>query len=190
MISGDSMRVRDANVRDLRDVLAIERLAFGDAWTRGMFMSHLRGVVSDSFIIACDSSDRVAGYAITRVVEAECELFNLAVHPELRRGGLGAMLLDACMDHCASAGAREMWLEVRASNQSALRLYLRHGFTVLGRRKGYYDSPREDALLLQAALWPSVAGSKSVQRAGAGLPGESCDLIISSASQPSRQETI
>lgn len=195
-----SVQLRDAHTRDLRGVVAIERLAFGDPWTRGMFTTHLRDASGDTFLVAQDDLGEIVGYAIARVVGggAESELFNIAVHPEWRGRGVGAMLLDASLRRCAAAGATETWLEARASNEAALRLYLSRGFVAVGRRKGYYNAPREDALLLRLELKIELKielervsnRSKMVPRAGTGLPVQSGDSVLSSASQPPRQETI
>ncbi len=194
MIRRDAAQIRSATTADLREVVAIERLAFGDPWTRGMFAWHLDSGSADMFLIAFNDANAVAGYAIARVVGAESELFNIAVHPASRRMGTGAMLLDAVIQGCLSDGADQLWLEVRASNAAAIALYASRGFTAVARRKGYYNFPREDALVLRAELGPSlrqVLGCTStIQRADAGLPSDVGAPILSSASQPPRQETI
>ncbi len=186
--------VRMASEDDLSAVLSIERVSFGDAWSRGMFTWHLRQPSTDLFVVACEAAQAVeapvVGYAIARVVDSESELFNIAVHPTRRGEGIGSILLDATMHWCASTGAAEMWLEVRASNEDAFRLYASRGFVAMGQRKGYYNSPREDALVLRGELGEMPAGSKTIHRADAGLLGRSGDPILSSASQPTRQETI
>lgn len=193
-LSGDvphvTVSVRAATDGDLPAVVAIERLSFGDAWTRGMFAYHLGEPSSDTFLVACDAARSVVGYAIARVIETESELFNIAVHPASRGTGLGSVLLDAVMQRCAAAGAEEIWLEVRASNHVARALYSGRGFVMAGRRKGYYNSPREDALVLRAEMSTVLQGRESVQCAGIGLPSLTGDRILSSTSQPSRQETI
>ncbi|MGI8507904.1 MAG: ribosomal protein S18-alanine N-acetyltransferase [Gemmatimonadaceae bacterium] len=185
-----TVSVRAATDADLPAVVVIERVSFGDAWTRGMFACHLRESSSDTFLVACDAAQSVVGYAIVRVIETESELFNIAVQPSSRGTGLGSVLLDAVMQRCAAAGADEMWLEVRASNHVAIALYSGRGFVMTGRRKGYYNSPREDALVLRAEMSAVLQGSELVQCAGVGLPSQTGDRILSSTSQPSRQETI
>lgn len=120
-----------------------ERILFSDAaaeFSRSALVLRLhgalRGVVVFSFL-------RVDGLA---------ELENLVVQPAFRRLGLGTGLLLAAMELACRQGARWMRLEVRESNRAALSLYLRHGFRAAGRRRAYYSSPQEDALLLQAHL--------------------------------------
>jgi len=84
-------------------------------------------------------------------------ILNLAVDPGVRRRGAGRRLLGAMLNWMASEGAREVFLEVRASNVAALALYERSGFRHLGIRKGYYAGPREDALTMVLEMGPRQA---------------------------------
>ena len=78
----------------------------------------------------------------------ELHINNLAVLPEVRRGGIGSALLEHVLRHGADSGAQRATLEVRQSNDAARILYERFGFTVAGVRRGYYSKPVEDALVL------------------------------------------
>ena len=82
----------------------------------------------------------------------EGEVANLAVAPGLRRRGVGSTLLDAAIRESQSRGVSNLYLEVRESNQSARRLYASRGFDEVSRRKAYYRSPVEDALILRRTL--------------------------------------
>lgn len=82
----------------------------------------------------------------------EAELADLAVAEEFRGQGLGTGLIHAFAREAGVRGARGMYLEVRASNADAQRLYERLGFTVVGRRTGYYRRPREDAIAMGVEL--------------------------------------
>jgi ribosomal-protein-alanine N-acetyltransferase len=179
--------VRDATRADLPQVVAIERVSFGDAWSGAMFASHVASSDGDVFLVATEG-DEVAGYAITRLVGHESELLNIAVDPAGRRRGVGALLLDAAMDRCRSSGGSEMWLEVRASNAAARTLYETRGFAAIGVRKRYYQAPREDAIVLRAALSTSPR-VETVTAADPSLTADSADPILSSASHLPRQET-
>jgi ribosomal-protein-alanine N-acetyltransferase len=80
------------------------------------------------------------------------ELANVAVTPRLRGRGLGSHLLSRVLEVARERGIDTLFLEVRASNARALDLYRRFGFADVGRRKGYYERPREDALIMAARL--------------------------------------
>jgi ribosomal-protein-alanine N-acetyltransferase len=90
----------------------------------------------------------VAAYLVARRVLDEAEILNLAVHPDHARQGLGTGLIRDVMADLGRAGARRVFLEVRASNAGAQAFYARLGFEAKGRRRGYYSAPREDALVL------------------------------------------
>jgi ribosomal-protein-alanine N-acetyltransferase len=185
--------MRAAVHRDLRAIAAIERAVFPDPWTHGMFVAHLRYAPANMFMVAEDATGAIVGYALTLTAADEAQLLNIAVHPDARRRGIGIALLRATMRECAAAGAESMVLEVRESNEGARALYDAHGFAPVGRRKGYYHSPREDAIVMRAPLATETvaaeAGNETMPPARPGLPVSAADSILSSASQPPRQET-
>jgi ribosomal-protein-alanine N-acetyltransferase len=86
--------------------------------------------------------------ALLRVVAGEGELLRIAVHPEVRQQGVGGALLTAVLSAIADACPLGVFLEVRAANVAARRLYARAGFIESGRRRDYYQAPREDAIVL------------------------------------------
>jgi ribosomal-protein-alanine N-acetyltransferase len=93
-----------------------------------------------------------AGFLIGRIAADESEILNMAVAHAHRRSGIGSKLLESALEFSRVAGSARAYLEVRASNEPALALYLRHGFTECGRRAGYYRDPVDDALLLSLSL--------------------------------------
>lgn len=179
--------IRVARSDDLEAVVEIERVAFGDPWTRRMFSTHLAQTGGNDFLVAYDAG-RIVGYAISQTVVDESELLNIAVDPAQRNRGIGARLLDAMMERCEVRGAADMWLEVRASNADARKLYAGRGFVAAGVRKSYYQAPREDAMVLRADLRASV-GNKKITEAALGFSAEALDPIPSPARHIHRQET-
>ena len=182
-----SATIREARRADLAAIGAIERASFGDPWSRRRFEAHLVANGGNAFLVAEDG-DRIVGYAITQTVRDESELLNIAVDPASRKQGMGALLLDAAIERCGSAGALEMWLEVRESNAGARSLYDARGFAAVGVRKRYYHAPREDAIVLRAPIGIG-ARNEMVTRADRGLTAGSVDSILSTASHHPRQET-
>jgi [ribosomal protein S18]-alanine N-acetyltransferase len=181
-----SATVRAADRSDLGAIIAIERASFGDPWTRGMFGTHLTSRDGNNFLVA-EQAGSIVGYAITVAVADESELLNIAVDPEQRGHGFGALLLDAAMDRCRLSGATEMWLEVRASNAGARTLYGSRGFAEMGVRKRYYHAPREDAIVLRSDL-RQLMRNELVTETASGFPAQARDPILSSASHFPRQE--
>jgi len=137
-------RIRAASTADLDAIVRIEAASFADPWSRRAFHAHLR----DLFLVAeCEGA--VAGYLVARAMSSEGEILNVAVHPDRRTAGIGRALLEASLDALDAAGVNAVFLEVRESNAAARRLYEASGFTEIGRRRGYYAEPVEDALVLR-----------------------------------------
>jgi len=129
-------------------VLEVERASFSNPWSREMYLAELDNPDVSFLYLARDVSRAVVGFcAFWRVLD-EIHINNLAVLPEFRRLGVGSALLDRVLREGVRLAARRATLEVRRSNDTALRLYARFGFGVAGVRPAYYTQPIEDALVL------------------------------------------
>lgn len=135
-------RIRPAVPADIPAVADIEREAFTDAWSARSLAAYL----DDLFLVA--ETDGVQGYAIVLHAGSEAELLNIAVARAARRRGIGRALLDAAVREAGRCGAETVFLEVRAANAEAQSLYAACRFVEVGRRRGYYRDPHEDALVL------------------------------------------
>jgi ribosomal-protein-alanine N-acetyltransferase len=140
-------RLRRAVERDLTAIARIERESFSDPWSEASFRSTLAHPQVIATVI--EQGGAVRGYSIAWIVGDEAELANLAVAPEVRRGGLGRRLLDALLGEVAARGGASIHLEVREGNVAAQALYRSRGFEVVGRRKAYYQAPEEDAVIMR-----------------------------------------
>lgn len=146
-----TLRIRPMQPADLDWVVGEERVLHPSPWSRGNFEdSMLSGY---SCWVATQGDDRVA-YGVLMAVLDEAHLLNLTVSQTCQRAGIGRAFLDLLCERALNAGARQMFLEVRASNQPAQALYRQRGFEAIGRRKGYYPDPgcREDAIVMRLAL--------------------------------------
>ena len=128
----------------------IERRCFGDPWSEASFREALRA--SWSFGLVAENPDQVIGYVVAREAAGTGEILNLAVDLPHRRRGIARALLEAALAALRRRRAEEVYLEVRASNEAAQGLYRRAGFVPVGRRRGYYRNPAEDALVLRRSL--------------------------------------
>ena len=131
---------------DLDSVHAIERTCFSTPWSRNTFANLLKR--PDAELWVAEAEDRVLGYAVVWYMADEAELGNLAVEPDSRRRGLGRRLLERAIQAARRREAKRIFLEVRASNEAAQRLYERRGFRAMGLRRRYYRSPVEDARVM------------------------------------------
>jgi ribosomal-protein-alanine N-acetyltransferase len=94
-------------------------------------------------------SGELAGFLLFRTVGQEMEILNVAVLPDFRRERIASNLWNSALEIAKRRGITRAYLEVRESNHIAQKFYLRHGFSVSGRRSNYYDNPREDALIME-----------------------------------------
>jgi [ribosomal protein S18]-alanine N-acetyltransferase len=148
-------RLRPATTADASIIAALERKVFSDPWSAASIRETIGMPWMFTHVAETVTGD-LAGYVFCREVAGESELLNLAVDPSLRRSGVGGMLLAAAITWLTARGARETFLEVRASNAAAIALYEGVGFRAIGRRPGYYQRPPEDAILYRR---PGVEGA-------------------------------
>ena len=131
----------------LDEVAELERICFTTPWSRNMLVEELQNDCA-AFLVALDDEDHVAGYAGLLVVLDEGYITNVAVRPECRRNGIAQKLLQVFLDFAQAHKLAFLTLEVRASNYGAIALYGSRGFRSVGRRKNYYEHPKEDAIIM------------------------------------------
>ena len=140
-------RIIDTTGAQLEQIEAIERQCFSCPWT----LEQLRSQLSDDrhvFLAAVAENGAVLGYVGMMFVLDEGYISNVAVAPDFRRQGVADALISALMMRAEELGLAFVTLEVRAGNEPAKALYAKHGFVPVGRRKNYYDLPKEDAILM------------------------------------------
>ena len=144
--------IRPAERADLLAVLRIEKASFTQPWPYDAF-EHFLG--EPGFLVAVETGEAVVGYAVADVTPTYGgdlgHLKDLAVHPHRRGQGIGAAVLSEALSALAVQGATSVKLEVRASNDSAMRLYRQFGFESLRRVTGYY-ADGEDAIVMLSEL--------------------------------------
>ena len=161
-LASKPLHIRRAVRGDLAAMLRIEQASFADPWTvdslaTALSLDRMRVLVAESADPGRRSGDavpEVRGYVVALAVGPEAEIADLAVAPEARRQGIGRALLAGVLSELKAAGVRAVYLEVRESNGAARTLYESYGFASVGRRRGYYRSPVEDALVLRREIGP------------------------------------
>lgn len=133
-------------------VLQLEQTCFSVPWTETMLTDALFDPQA-SFIVAEDDEGNVVGYAGLHAVLDEGYIDNVAVEPDARRHGVASALLDVFC-RFGAANLSFLTLEVRASNTAAIGLYEKYGFQQVGLRPGYYQKPREDAVIMTREFSP------------------------------------
>ena len=135
----------------LDEVAELERVCFPDPWSRNMLKEERENDLA-AFLVALDGQGAVAGYAGLQVVLDEGYILNVAVRPDCRRQGVAGQLLQVFLDFAKGNRLAFLTLEVRASNYPAIALYGSRGFRGVGRRKNYYEHPKEDAVIMTLDL--------------------------------------
>ena len=131
-------------------IAELERMCFPDPWNEQCVASELTNPLS-LWLVAMED-DRVVGYIGSQTVIDESDVMNIAVHPDYRQRGIATGLVGALVSELAKKGSHCLTLEVRASNETAIRLYHALDFHEVGRRKNYYRNPKEDALILRKEI--------------------------------------
>jgi len=155
------LHIRPAVEADIAAMVAIERASFSDPWTAAAMAStlrydHMRVLVAEERgDLSGDGAGRPLGYVVAMIAGSEAEIADLAVSPDARRRGIGRALIDRLLAGLETEGVESVFLEVRESNHAARRLYESRAFRGIGRRRGYYRLPPEDALLLKRDMGPT-----------------------------------
>ena len=125
----------------------LDQITFpGEAWSEEAFLREAR--TPTSFYVVAVLGEEVVGFAGMQQVLDEGYITNVAVFPPYRRRGVAGKLLDVFLRFARANHLAFLTLEVRPSNAAAIALYTRFGFREAGRRRNYYDLPKEDALIL------------------------------------------
>jgi ribosomal-protein-alanine N-acetyltransferase len=140
----------DAHIAAL---MPFESAMFGtEAWSAGSYRAELADVGTRHYLAAEGPAGQLLGWAGVMVAADSAEILTVGVVPDSRRQGIAARLIDGLMAEARRRGAVEVFLEVRLDNDAARQLYEHQGFTVVGRRRGYYDHGRIDAIVMRREL--------------------------------------
>jgi len=140
------IKIAYASENDVSRIVEIMQDALTPIWTSDAFLSEMRK--SDSLFMVALRDDNIIGFAIIRQVGDDGELLQIAVDKSARRCGIGDLLMEAVLKYAVESKHQSVFLEVRCSNDAAVKLYEKHGFEPVRTRKDYYNDPVEDALIM------------------------------------------
>ena len=144
------LNILDAQERHLDALEALEKTCFSVPWTREQLQSQLPD--ERHVFLTAEDDGKLVGYVGMMHILDEGYISNVAVAPEYRRRGIACRLIDELLSRAGGLDLAFVTLEVRAGNAPAIALYERFGFSPVGRRKNYYDAPKEDAILMTRYL--------------------------------------
>ena len=140
------MTIREMQIDDLEQVIPIENAVFSVPWTETGFFSFL--IRDDTLFLVAEEEGIILGYVGILISFDESEITNVCVAESARRRGIGRALLEELIRRMNEKGVTVIHLDVRVSNVAAISLYRSLGFEQDGLRKGYYELPKEDAMLM------------------------------------------
>jgi ribosomal-protein-alanine N-acetyltransferase len=141
-----SVTIRPATDQDVSAIVAIEQQELSAShWKVDKYQSRLK----DGCLLVAEREKRVCGFICAHAVLSDWDIENLVVAAAFRRRGIADQLLRALMEEPRNGPGTAWLLEVRESNEAARALYEKHGFLEVGRRRGYYREPSEDAVLYE-----------------------------------------
>ena len=150
------VKYKPMNKQHIKAVSQIEKECFSNAWSENAFYQELENPMSLTLVALhindVLSNETVAGFVNVRIVNGEVYINNIAVSQPFRRMGYGKGLLLSLEDVTRSENASFITLEVRESNFPAISLYASLGYKTVGKRKGFYRDPVEDAVLMTKYL--------------------------------------
>lgn len=135
---------------DLDDIAKLELMCINPPWSYKALCEF--AATDTSRILVASYNYEVYGYITYSEVLDEVQIANIAVHPEQRRRGIAENLLKVLYANSVKNAMSVITLEVRESNMPAIALYQKCGYKEVGRRKNYYKSPNEDAILMNLNL--------------------------------------
>lgn len=144
----EEIRIEPMREEDLPGVMVIERDSFPTPWSENSFLYELRKNKEVASLKVARLNSLLVGYVCYWLLFKEVHIMNLAVHKDFRRQGIGEALIKVALKEARDKGGERATLEVRASNTAAIRLYEKLGFRANAIRRNYYDTPKEDALVM------------------------------------------
>ena len=150
-MSREKLTIAPMQLEDIEKVRELEKKTLS-AWSKDHLKDELQQPTGFQFVVSNKKTERILAVIFGRIVVDEAEILKLSVAEFARNRGLGFQLLDFSLKYCSTRGVKNCFLELRASNEVAQRLYEKRGFVTVGTRKDYYEGPVEDAILMQMGL--------------------------------------
>jgi ribosomal-protein-alanine N-acetyltransferase len=146
-----SFIVRKMTLQDIDEVMKIEKQSFTLPWSRESYLGELKNKFATYLV--CDCEGEIAGYGGIWVVFEEAHITNVAVGPGFRQSGIGNALMEELEKVAREKKAQRILLEVRPSNEPALKMYRNLNYLPTGLRKQYYSDNNEDAIIMTKLLF-------------------------------------
>ena len=138
-----------SRAEDAKDIADIEGICFSDPWSEKSVREHILLDFSVNVVARHSKSGKTVGYVLGQRLYDDIEVLRVATLPEYRLRGIGESMLREFFRLSDFASGCRCFIEVRESNEAAISLYIKLGFSKTGMRKNYYIRPRENAIILE-----------------------------------------
>ena len=139
--------LRPMTEADLEGAARVEKTCFSEPWSMNLLADVLKSDLDEAWVLEGEDGTLI-GYMNFRFLCGEGELMRIAVLPEYRGRGYSRKMMDQLAEAAGTQGVPDLTLEVRAGNQTARTLYKADGFKEEALRRGYYQNPTEDAVIM------------------------------------------
>jgi len=146
------IKIKKARSRDIESVYKIENEQFLHSWGKRTFYGQISNPISSFYLSILPDSKEVVGYIIFWLLGETIEIHKIAIKEELKRKGIGTLMINFAQKIGIKKGVKEIYLEVRESNKTAAHFYDQLGFKKMNKRKDYYRNPPEDAIIYAKSL--------------------------------------
>lgn len=142
----NSITIKKMTAQNIDGLVKIENECFSKPWTYSGFENELNNDTANFYVAVYNNTE--IGYMGFHIILDEGYVANIAVLPEYRGRGIAGSLIENALNYCRKKKLSFLSLEVRKSNENAVRLYKKFGFETVGERKNFYSDPVENALIM------------------------------------------
>lgn len=154
----DSLRIRQVETATIGELIRIGEETNLSPWTAQGYIDEMKNPASIMLRLV-DVENEIAGFIVGRIIfggeietRTDAEIYNIAVAEQYKRNGCGQRLFDEFAKSCRDKQVANIWLEVRESNEKAIKFYEKNGFERVQTRPSFYSNPRENALVMRRFL--------------------------------------
>lgn len=157
-MSIDNLRIRPIEASHIGELIGIGDETNLSPWTAQGYLDEMKNPSSIMLRLVGEES-AIVGFIVGRVIvggdietRLDAEIYNIAVTEQNQRNGFGQRLFDEFVAECRNRRVEYIWLEVRESNEKAIRFYEKNGFEPVQTRPSFYTDPRESAVVMRLIL--------------------------------------
>jgi ribosomal-protein-alanine N-acetyltransferase len=144
--------MRKTRAEDIDTIFRIKQEQFLNPWKKDFFYDEISHDISYFYVAEDTKTNEIRGYIIFWIIQETLELHDMAVIEKHKKKGIGSLMMNFMLETARVRKVEELFLEVRKSNEEAIKFYEKFNFKQIGKRKNYYKNPIEDALVYSLTI--------------------------------------